>query len=84
LHIVSESNSRFLEISTVGALVSLNTHERLEDVEGDLQIANLKSLNGVKIEELGEFTKEGKFVFTWAWMLLKNKGLTRGEEQVRR
>jgi hypothetical protein len=44
----------------------------------------MKSLNGVEIEELGKFTKEGNFVFTWAWMLLKNKGLTRGEEQVRR
>jgi hypothetical protein len=65
-------------------LVNLNIDERLEDVEGDPQFVNLKSLNGVEIEELGEFTKEGNFVFTWTWMLLKSKGLTRGEEQVRR
>jgi hypothetical protein len=65
-------------------LVNLNIDERLEDVEGDPQFVNLKSLNGVEIEELGEFTNEGNFVFTWTWMLLKSKGLTRGEEQVRR
>jgi hypothetical protein len=84
LHIVSESNSRFLGINITGALVSPNTNERLEYVEGDPQIANLKSLNGVEIEESGELTEEGNFVFTWAWMLLKSKGLTREEEQVRR
>jgi hypothetical protein len=71
-------------INIVGALVSPNTDERLEDVEGDPQIANLESLNGIKIEKLDELTKEANFVFTWAWMLLKSKGLTRGEEQVRR
>jgi len=81
---ISESNSRSLKVSIVGALVSPNTDERLEDVEGDPQIVNMKSLNGVEIEKLGKLTDEGNFVFTWAWMLLKNKGLTRGEEQVRR
>jgi hypothetical protein len=44
----------------------------------------LKSLNGIEIEELGELTKEGNFVFTWVWMLLKNKGPTRRKEHVRR
>ncbi len=33
---------------------------------------------------MGKLTKEGNFIFTRAWMLLKNKGLTRGEEQMRR
>ncbi len=84
LRTVSESNSRSLRVSTVGALVSPNTDERLEDIEGDPQIVNLKSLNGVKIEELGKLIEEGNFVFTWAWMLVKSKGLRRGEEQVRR
>jgi hypothetical protein len=65
-------------------LVNLNTNERLEDIESDPQIVNMKSLNGVKIEELRELTEEGNFVFTWAWMLLKSKDLTRGKEQVRR
>ncbi len=65
-------------------MVSLNIDERLKDVEGDPQIVNRKSLNGVEIEELGKLTKEGNFVFIGTWMLLKNKGLTRGEEQMRR
>jgi hypothetical protein len=42
LCIVSESNSRLLRINTTGALVSPNIDERLEDVEGNPQIANLK------------------------------------------
>jgi hypothetical protein len=84
LRTVSESNSRSLKISTNGALVSLNTDERLENIKGDPQIVNLKSLNGVEIKELGQLIEEGNFVFTWAWMLLKSKGLTRGEEQARR
>jgi hypothetical protein len=71
-------------ISIVGALVSPNIDERLEDVEGDPQIANLESLNGIEIEKLDELTEEANFVFTWAWMLLKSKGFTRGKEQVRR
>ncbi len=82
--IIFESNSRLFRVNITGALVSLNTYERLEDIEGDPQIVNLKSLNGVKIEESGELTEEGNFVFTWAWMLFKSKGLTRGKEQVRR
>jgi hypothetical protein len=84
LHIVSESNSRSLKLNTIGALVSPNIDERLEDIEGDPQIVNMKSLNGVEIEELGELTKEGNFVFTWAWMLFKSKGITRGKEQARK
>ncbi len=83
MHTISESNSRSLRVSTIGALVNPNTNERLKDVKVTHKL-NLKSLNGVEIEELGEFTKEGNFVFTWAWMLLKSKGLTRGEEQVKR
>jgi hypothetical protein len=63
---IFESNSRSLVVSTTGALISPNIDERLQDVEGDPQIVNLKSLNGVEIEELGEFTKESNFVFTWA------------------
>jgi hypothetical protein len=81
---ISESNSRSLKVSIVGALVSPNTDEGLKNIEGDPQIVNLKSLNGIEIEELGELTKEGNFVFTWVWMLLKNKGLIRIKEQVRR
>jgi hypothetical protein len=84
LHTIFESNSRSLRVSSIGTLVNPNIDERLEDVEGDPQIANLKSLNGIEIEELGELTKESNFVFTWAWVLLKSKGLRRGEEQVRR
>jgi hypothetical protein len=42
---IFESNSRSLKVSTIGALVSLNTDEGLEDIEGDPQIVNLKSLN---------------------------------------
>jgi hypothetical protein len=84
LRTVSESNSRSLRVSIISALVNPNIDERLEDVEGDPQIVNLKSLNGVEIKELGKLTEEGNFVFTRAWMLLKSKGLTRGEEQVRR
>jgi hypothetical protein len=84
LHTISENNSRSLKISIVSALVSLNFYEKLEDIEGDPQIVNMKSLNGIEIEELGELIVEGNFVFTWAWMLLKSKGLTRREEQVRR
>ncbi len=81
---IFESNSRSLRVNTVGALVSPNTNEKLEDVEGDPQIVNIKSLNGVEIEEFGKLTKEGNFVFTRAWMLLITKGLTIGEEQMRR
>jgi hypothetical protein len=77
LHTVFENNSRSLRVNTTSALVSPKTDERLEDIKGDPQIVNLKSLNGVKIEESGELIKEGNFIFTWAWMLLKNKGLTR-------
>jgi hypothetical protein len=84
LHIVSDNNSGSLRVNIIGALVNPNTDERLKDVEGDPQIINMKSLNGVNIEELGELTKESNFFFTWAWMLLKSKGLTRGEEQMRR
>jgi hypothetical protein len=73
-----------LRVSITGALVSPNIDERLKDLEGDPQIVHLKSLNGIEIKELGELTKESNFVFTCAWMLLKSKGLTRGEEQVRR
>jgi hypothetical protein len=51
------------KVSTISALISLNTNEKLEEIEGDPQITNMKSLNGVKIEELGEFTKEGNLVF---------------------
>jgi len=79
LHNVSESNLRSLRVSTIGALVNPNINERLEDVEGDPQIVNLKSLNGVEIEELGKLTKEGNFVFIGVWMLFNSKGLTRGE-----
>jgi hypothetical protein len=84
LRTIFESNSRSLRVNTVGALVSPNTNEKLEDVEGDPQIVNIKSLNGVEIEEFGKLTKEGNFVFTRAWMLLITKGLTIGEEQMRR
>ncbi len=69
-----------LRTNIVGALVSPNIDERLKDVEDDPKIANMKSLNGVEIEKLGELIEEGNFVFTWAWMLLKSKSLTRGEE----
>jgi len=55
--------------------------EILKDLEGDPQIANLKSLNGVKIEELGEFIEEGNFVFTMSMDATQEQGgLTRGKE----
>jgi hypothetical protein len=41
-------------------------------------------LNKIEMEKWGELTKEGNFAFTWAWLLLKNEGRTRGEGQMRR
>jgi hypothetical protein len=73
LRTIFESNSRSLKVSIVGALVNLNTDERLEDVEGDPQIINLKSLNGVEIEKLGEFTKEA-ILFSQEQGLNERKG----------
>jgi hypothetical protein len=53
LHTVFENNLRLFRVNIVGALVNPNIDERLEYVEGDPLIANLKSLNGVEIEEFG-------------------------------
>jgi hypothetical protein len=64
LHTIFENNLGLFKVSIVGALVNPNIDERLEYVEGDPLIANLKSLNGVEIEELGGLTEEGNFVFT--------------------